>query len=218
MKRAWIAVGLLCVQGHAEEAGFPAIHVGDAWVYAGIEKDKRLRSRPLHFKVEIEGQSDGHGEAGGLVPVHRDPRIHDEQQIGQVLDAAPVGTCVADVLTGIEVLTVEQCESPPRAGTRWAREIPGAKQSTVRLEFRYAGRKKVKVPAGRFLAHRFEVEQVETTVSSETRVRRVYWYAPDVRGIVIMESQPVDVFGNKRWPRMRAELQSFTAAQDAPVP
>ncbi len=214
MKRAWIAAGLLCVQCHAVEAGFPAIRVGDAWVYAGHEKDKRLRRQPLHFKVEIEAG----GGTGGLVPVHRDPRIDDEQQIGQVLDAAPVGSCVTDVLTGIEVLTVRQCESPPKAGARWTREIPGARPDrTIRFQFYYAGRKKVKVPAGRFLAHRFEVEQVETTASTEKRVRRVYWYAPEVRGLVIMESQPVDVFGNKRWPRMRAELQSFTSAQDAPI-
>jgi hypothetical protein len=215
VKRAWIAAGLLCVQGHAAEAGFPAIRVGDAWVYAGYEKDKRLRTQPLHFKVEIEGESG----AGGLVPVHRDPRINDEQQIGQVLDAAPLGTCVADVLTGIELLTVEQCESPPRAGSRWSREMPGSKQGrTIRFHFRYVGRKRIKVPAGRFLAHRFEVEQVETTASSEKRVLRLYWYAPEVRGIVIMESQPVDLLGNKRWPRMHAELQSFTAAQDASIP
>jgi hypothetical protein len=208
VKRAWIAAGLLCVQGHAEETGFPAIRVGDAWVYSGYQKDKRLRTQPLHFKVEIEADS----HAGGLLPVHRDPRIDDERQIGQVLDPAPAGTCVADVLTGIEVLTVQQCASPPKAGSRWTRSLAEARPGhRIRLEIRYAGRKKITVPAGRFLSHRFEVLQVETDASTEIRVRRVYWYAPEVRGIVIMESQPVDLLGNKRWPRMRAELMTFTS-------
>jgi hypothetical protein len=69
------------------------------------------------------------------------------------------------------------------------------------------------VPAGRFLAHRFEVDQVTVTASGESRVRRVYWYSPDVRGLLVMESQPVDILDNPRWPRMRSELQNFTAAE-----
>jgi hypothetical protein len=209
VKPAWIAViGLLCAPAHAGESGFPPIRVGDSWVYSGFEKDKRLRSSPLHFKVEIESESG----TGRLVPVHRDPRLHDEQQIGQVLDAAQEGTCVADMLAGIEVLTLQQCVTPPEPGTRWTRQLPGSFNGrSIRFEIHYAGQKKVKVPAGRFLAHRFQVEQVETTASGVKRIRRVYWYAPEVRGIVIMESQPLDLLGNKRWPRMRAELQSFTA-------
>lgn len=213
MNRTWIVVGLLCVQSHAEETGFPAIRVGDAWVYSGYQKDKRLRTQPLHFKVEIEGESG----AGGLVPVHRDPRIDDERQIGHVLDATPAGTCVADVLTGIEVLTAQQCASPPKAGSRWTRVPADSRPGrSIRFDIHYAGRKKISVPAGRFDAHRFEVMKVETTLSTEMRVRRVYWYAPAVRGIVIMESQPVDLLGNKRWPRMRAELQDFAAAPAQP--
>jgi hypothetical protein len=210
VKRAWIAAGLLCVQTHAEEAGFPAIRVGDAWVYSGYEKDKRLRSEPLHFKVEVESES----AQGRLVPVHRDPRISDDQQIGQVLDEVPAATCVTDLLAGIEILSKEQCALLPRLGSTWSRlRRTAAPGSALRLDFRYAARKRIKVPAGRFLAHRFEVDQVTVTASGESRVRRVYWYSPEVRGLLVMESQPFDILDNPRWPRMRAELQSFTPAE-----
>lgn len=208
MKRAWIAAGLLCVQSHAEEAGFPAIRVGDAWVYSGYEKDKKLRSEPLHFKVEVESES----ARGSLVPVHRDPRIPDDQQIGQALDDVPAGSCVTDLLAGLEILTTEQCASPPRVGTSWSRNLrTRAPGQSIRFEIRYTARKRVKVPAGRFLAHRFEVRQVTTTESGDSHLRRVYWYAPEVRGLVIMESQPIDILDNLRWPRLRAELQSFSS-------
>lgn len=207
MKRAWIAAGLLCVSSHAEEAGFPAIHVGDAWVYSGYEKDKRLHNKPLHFKVEVESES----LLGRLVPVHRDPRIPDDQQIGQALDDVPAGSCVTDLLAGVEILSIQQCASPPRVGTSWTRDlrtrVPG---QSIRFDIRYTARKRVKVPAGRFLAHRFEIRQVTTSESGVSRLRRVYWYAPEVRGLLIMESQPVDMLDNLRWPRLRAELQSFT--------
>lgn len=207
MKLAWIAAGLLCVPLHAEEAGFPAIRMGDAWVYSGQKKDKRLHSQPLHFKVEVENET----ARGRLVPVHRDPRIPDDQQIGQALDDVPAGSCVTDLLAGVEVLSPEQCASPPRVGTSWSRNlrtrVPG---QSIRLDIRYTGRKRVKVPAGRFLAHRFEVRQVTTAGSEDSLLRRVYWYAPEVRGLVIMESQPLDILDNLRWPRLRAELEFFS--------
>jgi hypothetical protein len=213
VKRAWIAAGLLCVQAHAEEAGFPAIRLGDAWVYSGYEKDKRLRSEPLHFKVEVESET----AQGGLVPVHRDPRLSDDQQIGQVLDEVPAATCVTDLLAGVEILTMAQCKSPPRIGTSWTRNmrtrVPG---QAIRFDIRYTARKRVKVPAGRFLAHRFEVRQVTATASGESQLRRVYWYAPEVRGLLIMETQPIDMLDNLRWPRLRAELQSFSSREGDP--
>lgn len=216
MKRLAITgLGLLCAVAGAEEAGFPAIRVGDAWVYSGLQKDKRLRRKPLDFMVVIEEEND----AGRLVPVHRDPQIHTDRQIGQVLDPVPSGTCVADLLSGIEILTVRQCASPPRVGTRWTRALPEARGRRIQFDIKYAGRKHVKVSAGRFLAHRFEVYQHETTPTTETRVRRVYWYAPEVRGIVIMESQPVDLLGRAGFPRLRAELASFsqtTMAEETP--
>lgn len=215
MKRVWIA-GLLfvCVQphAHAEEAGFPAIRIGDTWVYTGHQKDKRLRSQPLHLAVEIEGDAG----ASRLLPVHRDPGIPDEWQIGQVLDPVPAGTCVADLLAGLQILSVDQCESPPRAGMRWTRELPPAANGRqLRFDIRYVGRKRIKVPAGRFLAHRFDIEQTETRGSLTGRTRRVYWYAPEVRGIVIMDSQPVDELGIGRWPRLHAELEKFEEASES---
>jgi hypothetical protein len=208
VKRALMVLSLLCAQAHAEEAGFPAIRVGDSWEYSGYHDDDGLRSRPLHFKVEIEGES----ESGGLIPAHRDPRLPDDQQIGEVLDALPAGSCVADILVGLEVLNVEQCAAPPRVGSRWSRELPFKGGRTIRFDIRYAGRRMIAVPAGRFRAHRFDVEQHVISLATRSRVRRVYWYAPEVRGMLVMESQPIYSRG-KQGTKVHVELQAF-----APTP
>jgi hypothetical protein len=197
--------GLLCAQARAGEAGFAVIRVGDSWVYSGFEQ-KPGRDKPIHFKVEIEEKN----AAGELIAVHRDPQIPEDEQIGHVLNPIPAGSCVADIPAGFAVLTREQCASPPKKGARWQRELHAAGDRHIRFEIHYAGRGKIKVPAGKFEAHRFEIEQFVTSLSTEIHLRRVYWYAPAVRGMVIIETRPIDLLG-RRGNKLYAELQSFTA-------
>jgi hypothetical protein len=205
VKQAWMIAGLLCAQVGAGEAGFPVIRVGDSWVYSGYEQ-KPGRDQPIHFKVDVEEQT----STGELIAVHRDPRIPEDEQIGQVFDPLPAGTCVADIPAGFHLLIAEQCASPPKLGTRWKRELDVAGDRNIRFEIHYSARKKIKVPAGKFEAHRFEIDQVVTSASSQMHIRRVYWFAPKVRGMVIIETQPIDELG-RRGGKLHAELQSFTA-------
>jgi hypothetical protein len=205
VKQAWIVAGLLCTQIRAGEAGFSAIRVGDSWVYSGFEQ-KPGRDQRIHFKVDVEEQT----ATGELIAVHRDPRISEDEQIGQVFDPIPAGTCVADIPAGFQLLMAEQCASPPKLGARWKRELAAAGDRKIRFEIHYSARKKIKVPAGKFEAHRFEIDQFVTSATSEIQIRRVYWFAPEVRGMVIIESQAIDQLG-RRGGKLHAELQSFTA-------
>jgi hypothetical protein len=209
VKHAWIAVlGVLCADLRAEEAGYPAVRVGDSWEYSGHQQKGSLRRRPLRFRIDIEGVN----PSGDLVAIHRDPSIDSDGQIGQVLDPVPAGGCVRDIMAGLDVLVPSQCATPPGKGARWSRELSLAGGRRIRFDFRYAGRERVRVPAGRFAAHRFEVDQQVIAGTTQIRLRRRYWYAPEVRTLVLMESETVDVLG-RRGNRVFAELRSLTLAE-----
>jgi hypothetical protein len=208
VKRAWIAaLGLFCADLRAGEAGYPALRVGDSWEYSGHQQKGGLRREPLRFRVDIEGEEPD----GALVAIHRDPALATDGQIGQLLDSIPAGACVRDLMAGLDVLVAAQCGEPPRKGARWSRELPPSGDRHIRFHFRYLGRDRVRVAAGRYAAHRFEVDQQVIAGATQVRVRRRYWYAPEVRGLVLMEFETVDALG-RRGNRLFAELRSFTLA------
>jgi hypothetical protein len=147
--------------------------------------------------------------AGGEILVSlSDPALPSDRQIAQMLPPVSAKGCIVDVLTGIEVLSGKACRQPLVAGSKWTREFKSGKNK-IRLTTEYVELGEVKVAAGSFPTHHFEVENLVISPHGTTRFHRSYWYAPSVRAMVIMRTQNFDVEGNPT-VKLVSALKEFT--------
>ena len=203
-----------CALAHADETPKPELRTGDTWVYAQTSTAPSAARTTLRAEFTVGWLSEGHD---WIVLLRRASSAGPHQIHGQV----PEGQCVVDVTVPEALFRKRSCSAPLVPGEAWSAETESTRSITLN-RYRYEGREEITTAAGTFNALKFSGERIERpkgidaatprapATASEKRYATVWWYAPQVHGMVRVVRTMADAANGGTVDQIE-ELESYAA-------
>ena len=189
----------------AAEPYFPLLVLEDSWSYR-IEQGPKGEPPSISFKsVKVLYRTTGWQYA---ITSYL-PKVASDRQIHDVLLTVDTDACVVDPFIKAVLRVGVRCEVKPAAGEEW-NEALQIGDRTLQAKTTFLGTEELIVGAGKFTTLKFTF--TGTFLNKKGRriadVDATYWYAPEVKGMVRIDSHDATSEGEHVFV---ASLESFPA-------